>query len=149
VGEWKGPTPTKGKATGPTAKIQRSSMRAHQRTTQKGRRYLGRMKAIAWRKRIRVAGSSGAAKDAKNYYSPAPPARGQHRLSTLSTASEPLIQKVESTHSDGWHTLRVTMTGDKIACYYDDKQYTMQGLNHHRTASSAVAKADASPVQRT
>jgi hypothetical protein len=26
-------------------------------------------------------------------------------------------------HGAAWHTLRVTMTGDHIECYYDDKKY--------------------------
>jgi hypothetical protein len=33
-----------------------------------------------------------------------------------------LIQNADIAHSDGWHTLRVTMTGDQIACYYDGKK---------------------------
>src|SRR5438034_214319 len=34
-----------------------------------------------------------------------------------------LIQNVDIPHSDGWHTIRVEMKGEHIACYYDGKKH--------------------------
>ena len=33
------------------------------------------------------------------------------------------MQSAEIKHSEGWHSLRVTMEGDHIQCYYDGKKY--------------------------
>jgi hypothetical protein len=64
------------------------------------------------------------AKDAKNYYL----ARYNHlednyRLYKVVDGKRTLIQNADITHSDGWHTLRVRMTGDQITCEYDGKTY--------------------------
>ena len=33
------------------------------------------------------------------------------------------LQNAEIKHSEGWYTLRVTMEGDHIQCYYDGGKY--------------------------
>ena len=64
------------------------------------------------------------AKDAKNYYlARYNPLEDNYRLYHVVDGKRTLIQNVDITHSDGWHTLRVTMAGDQITCYYDGKKY--------------------------
>jgi hypothetical protein len=65
------------------------------------------------------------AKDAKNYYI----ARYNHLEDNYRVykvvdgkRSQP-FQNADITHHDGWTTLRVTMKGDHIQCYYDGKKY--------------------------
>jgi hypothetical protein len=65
------------------------------------------------------------AKDAKNYYI----ARYNHLEDNYRVykvvdgkRSQP-FQNADIKHHDGWTTLRVTMKGDHIACYYDGKKY--------------------------
>jgi hypothetical protein len=65
------------------------------------------------------------AKDAKNYYI----ARYNHLEDNYRVykvvdgkRSQP-FQSADITHHDGWTTLRVTMKGDHIECYYDGKKY--------------------------
>ena len=64
------------------------------------------------------------AKDAKNYYlARYNPLEDNYRLYKVVNGKRTLILNADITHSDGWHTLRVTMSGDQIACYYDGKKY--------------------------
>jgi hypothetical protein len=64
------------------------------------------------------------AADAKNYYlARYNPLEDNYRLYRVVGGKRTLIQNVDITHTDGWHTLRVTMTGDQITCYYDGKKY--------------------------
>jgi hypothetical protein len=64
------------------------------------------------------------ARDAKNYYlARYNPLEDNYRLYHVAGGKRTLIKNVDITHSEGWHTLRVTMTGDQIACYYDGKRY--------------------------
>jgi hypothetical protein len=65
------------------------------------------------------------ARDAKNYYI----ARYNHLEDNYRVykvvdgrRSQP-FQNADIKHHDGWTTLRVTMTGDHIECYYDGKKY--------------------------
>jgi hypothetical protein len=65
------------------------------------------------------------AKDAKNYYI----ARYNHLEDNYRVykvvdgkRSQP-FQNADIKHHDGWTTLRVTMKGDHIECYYDGKKY--------------------------
>jgi hypothetical protein len=65
------------------------------------------------------------ARDAKNYYI----ARYNHLEDNYRVykvvdgkRSQP-FQNADITHHDGWTTLRVTMKGDHIECYYDGKKY--------------------------
>ena len=64
------------------------------------------------------------ARDAKNYYlARYNPLEDNYRLYKVVGGKRTLIKNADITHTDGWHTLRVTMTGDRIACYYDGKKY--------------------------
>lgn len=64
------------------------------------------------------------AKDAKNYYlARYNPLEDNYRLYHVLGGKRTLIQNVDITHTEGWHTLRVTMSGDQITCYYDGKKY--------------------------
>jgi hypothetical protein len=82
-----------------------------------------RMKAVAG-ETDRGGGLVWRAKDAKNYYlARYNPLEDNYRLYHVVAGKRTLIQNVDITHSDGWHTLRVTMSGDQITCYYDGKKY--------------------------
>lgn len=64
------------------------------------------------------------ARDDKNYYlARYNPLEDNYRLYKVIDGKRTLLQNADITHSDGWHTIRVTMTGDSITCYYDDKKY--------------------------
>ena len=64
------------------------------------------------------------AKDASNYYlARYNPLEDNYRLYKVIDGKRSLIVNADITHSDGWHTLRITMTGEQIACYYDGKKY--------------------------
>jgi Domain of Unknown Function (DUF1080) len=76
-------------------------------------------------KRDQGGGLVWRAKDAKNYYI----ARYNHLEDNYRVykvvdgrRSQP-FQNADIKHHDGWTTLRVTMTGDHIECYYDGKKY--------------------------
>ena len=55
------------------------------------------------------------------------PGTTRWRTTTASTrssmASAPCFQNADIAHTAGWHTLRVTMEGDHVQCYYDGKKY--------------------------
>src|SRR5262245_22887265 len=64
------------------------------------------------------------AKDAKNYYlARYNPLEDNYRLYKVIDGERTMFLNADITHSDGWHTLRVTMSGDQIVCYYDGKKY--------------------------
>jgi hypothetical protein len=82
-----------------------------------------RMKAVAG-ETDQGGGLVWRAKDSKNYYlARYNPLEDNYRLYKVVEGKRTLIQNADIPHSDGWHTLRVTMTGDEIACYYDGKKY--------------------------
>ena len=82
-----------------------------------------RMKAVAGEV-DQGGGLVWRAKDAKNYYlARYNPLEDNYRLYKVVDGKRTLIQNADITHSDGWHTLRVTMTGDQITCEYDGKTY--------------------------
>jgi hypothetical protein len=82
-----------------------------------------RMKAIAG-EHDQGGGLVWRAKDAKNYYlTRYNPLEDNYRLYHVVNGKRTLIQNVDINHSEGWHTLRITMTGDQITCYYDGKKY--------------------------
>src|SRR5262249_60390192 len=82
-----------------------------------------RMKAIAG-ELDQGGGLVWRAKDAKNYYlARYNPLEDNYRLYRVVGGKRTLIQNADIPHSGGWHTLRVTMTGDQVACYYDGKKY--------------------------
>jgi hypothetical protein len=82
-----------------------------------------RMKAVAG-ETDQGGGLVWRARDAKNYYlARYNPLEDNFRLYKVVAGKRTLIKNADITHTDGWHTLRVTMTGDRIACYYDGKKY--------------------------
>jgi hypothetical protein len=81
-----------------------------------------RMKAIAG-EADQGGGLVWRAKDAKNYYlTRYNPLEDNFRLYKVVEGKRTLIQNADIPHSDGWHTLRVTMSGDEITCSYDGKK---------------------------
>ena len=81
-----------------------------------------RMKAVAG-ETDQGGGLVWRAKDAKNYYlARYNPLEDNYRLYKVVNGKRTLLQNMDIPHSDGWHTLRVTMTGDQIICRYDGKK---------------------------
>jgi hypothetical protein len=67
------------------------------------------------------------AKDAKNYYlARYNPLEDNYRLYKVVDGKRTLLQNADITHSDGVRTLRVTMQGDHIECFYDGKKFLDQ-----------------------
>jgi hypothetical protein len=82
-----------------------------------------KMKAIAGRE-DQGGGLVWRAKDAKNYYvARYNPLEDNYRLYKVEMGRRNQIQSADLPHSDGWHTLRVTMEGDHIQCFYDGKLF--------------------------
>jgi hypothetical protein len=64
------------------------------------------------------------ARDAGNYYIVRyNPLEDNYRVYTVVNGRRSQLQNADIPHTDGWHTLRTTMTGDHIECYYDGKKY--------------------------
>jgi hypothetical protein len=64
------------------------------------------------------------AKDSKNYYvTRYNPLEDNYRLYLLANGQRSELKSADIPHTPGWHTLRVTMTGNHIECYYDGKKY--------------------------
>jgi hypothetical protein len=125
VGEWKVAASDKGKALAQLAKNPNSvfNVTLISDTDAKDVDLTVRMKAIAG-EHDQGGGLVWRAKDSKNYYlARYNPLEDNYRLYHVVNGKRTLIMNVDITHTDGWHTLRVTMTGDQIACYYDDKKY--------------------------
>ena len=125
VGEWKVAVSDQGKALAQSAKNPNSvfNVTLISDTNAKDVDLSVRMKAIAG-EHDQGGGLVWRAKDAKNYYlARYNPLEDNFRLYHVVGGKRTLIQNVDIAHSDGWHTLRVTMTGDQITCYYDDKKY--------------------------
>jgi hypothetical protein len=82
-----------------------------------------RMKAVAGRE-DQGGGLVWRAKDAKNYYVVRyNPLEDNYRLYKVVEGVRMEFKSAEIKHSDGWHTLMLTMKGDRIECYYDGKKY--------------------------
>jgi hypothetical protein len=125
VGEWKVAASDKGKALAQSAKNPNSvfNVTLISDTNAKDVDLTVRMKAIAG-EHDQGGGLVWRAKDAKNYYLVRyNPLEDNYRLYHVVNGKRTLILNVDITHSDGWHTLRVTMTGNQITCYYDGKKY--------------------------
>jgi hypothetical protein len=125
VGEWKVAASDKGKALAQSAKNPNSvfNITLISDTSAKDLDLSVRMKAIAG-ETDQGGGLVWRARDAKNYYLVRyNPLEDNFRLYKVVDGKRTLIQNVDITHSDGWHTLRVTMTGDQMTCYYDGKKY--------------------------
>ena len=81
-----------------------------------------RMKAVAG-ETDQGGGLVWRARDAKNYYlARYNPLEDNYRLYKVVDGKRTLILNADINHTDGWHSLRVTMDGDRIACYYDGKK---------------------------
>jgi hypothetical protein len=82
-----------------------------------------KMKAIAG-KEDQGGGLVWRAKDAKNYYvARYNPLEDNYRVYKVEKGRRSQLQSADVKHSDGWHTLRVTMEADHIEGYYDGKKY--------------------------
>jgi hypothetical protein len=125
VGEWKVAASDQGRALAQLAKNPNSvfNVTLISDTNAKDVDLSVRMKAVAG-EHDQGGGLVWRAKDAKNYYlARYNPLEDNYRLYHVVGGKRTLIQNVDITHSDGWHTLRVTMAGDQITCYYDGKKY--------------------------
>jgi hypothetical protein len=125
VGEWKVSSSDSGKALAQYAKNPNSvfNVTLISDTNAKDVDLSVRMKAIAG-EHDQGGGLVWRAKDAKNYYlARYNPLEDNYRLYHVVSGKRTLIQNVDIAHSEGWHTLRVIMTGDQITCYYDGKKY--------------------------
>jgi len=64
------------------------------------------------------------AKDVKNYYlARYNPLEDNYRVYKVVDGRRIQLQNADIESSAGWHTLRMTMTGDHIECYYDGKKH--------------------------
>jgi hypothetical protein len=125
VGEWKVAASDNGKALAQLAKNPNSvfNVTLISDTSASDVDLTVRMKAVAG-EHDQGGGLIWRAKDAKNYYlARYNPLEDNYRLYHVVNGKRTLIQNADFTHSEGWHTLRVTMTGDQITCYYDGKKY--------------------------
>lgn len=67
------------------------------------------------------------ARDAKNYYlARYNPLEDNYRLYKVVDGKRTLLQNADIPHSDGVRTLRITMQGDHIECFYDGKEFLDQ-----------------------
>ncbi len=82
-----------------------------------------KMKAITGRE-DQGGGLLWRAKDAKNYYvARYNPLEGNYRVYKVEKGRRSQLHSADIKHSEGWHTLRVAMQGDRIEGYYDGKKY--------------------------
>lgn len=82
-----------------------------------------KIKAIAG-KEDQGGGLIWRAKDAKNYYvARYNPLEDNYRVYKIEKGRRIQLQSADIKHSEGWYTLRVTMEGNHIQCYYDGKRY--------------------------
>ena len=82
-----------------------------------------KMKAVAG-KEDQGGGLIWRARDAKNYYvARYNPLEDNYRIYKVENRRRIQLQSADIKHGNGWHTLRVTMEGDHIQCYYDGKKY--------------------------
>jgi hypothetical protein len=92
-------------------------------TTYKDVDIIVKMKAIAG-STDQGGGIVWRAKDAKNYYvARYNPLEDNYRLYHVVNGQRSELRSANIPHASGWQTLRVTMTGDHIECYYDGKKY--------------------------
>jgi hypothetical protein len=64
------------------------------------------------------------AKDGKNYYiARYNPLENNFRVYKVVDGRRTELQSATIRQANGWHSLRVTMTGDHIECYYDGKKH--------------------------
>src|SRR5262245_14677476 len=125
VGEWKVAPSEKGKALAQTAKNANSvfNITLIGDTSAKDVDLSVRMKAVAG-ETDQGGGLVWRAKDAKNYYlARYNPLEDNYRVYKVADGKRTLLQNADIPHSPGWHTLKIEMDGDHIACSYDGKKY--------------------------
>lgn len=84
---------------------------------------LVKMKAISG-KEDQGGGLVWRAQDSQNYYiARYNPLEDNYRVYKVDKGRRIQLQSADIKHSDGWHTLRVTMEGDHIQCYYDGQKH--------------------------
>jgi hypothetical protein len=67
------------------------------------------------------------AKDAKNYYlARYNPLEDNYRVYKVVDGKRTQLENADIAHTDGPHTLRITMWGDHLECYYDGKKFLEQ-----------------------
>jgi hypothetical protein len=82
-----------------------------------------KMKAVAG-KEDQGGGLVWRAMDSNNYYvARYNPLEDNYRVYRVEQGRRIQLQNADIKHSEGWHTLRVTMESDYIQCYYDGGKY--------------------------
>lgn len=82
-----------------------------------------KMKAVAGRS-DQGGGIVWRARDGKNYYvARYNPLEDNFRLYHVVNGQRSELKSADIPHTPGWHTLRVTMGGDHIECFYDGRKY--------------------------
>jgi hypothetical protein len=82
-----------------------------------------KMKAVAG-KEDQGGGLVWRARDSNNYYvARYNPLEDNYRVYKVEQGQRIQLQNADIKHSEGWYTLRVTMEGDHIQCYYDGGNY--------------------------
>jgi hypothetical protein len=82
-----------------------------------------KMKAVAG-KEDQGGGLVWRLRDPSNYYvARYNPLEDNYRVYKVDKGRRSELQSAVIKHSDGWHTLRVTMEGDHIQCYYDGGKF--------------------------
>jgi hypothetical protein len=126
VGEWKIVAAPEGKVLAQTAKNENSvfNVALVSDTNAKDVDISVKMKAIAG-ETDRGGGLVWRAKDVKNYYVARnnPLGKGSYNVYKVVDGTRTMFKSVPIKHTEGWHTLRVTMVGDHIECYYDGQKY--------------------------
>src|SRR3984893_5959095 len=59
----------------------------------------------------------------KYYVAPHQPLGGHLRVYKVERRKRTMFKNADIPHTPGWHTLRVTMVGKHIECFYDGKKY--------------------------
>jgi hypothetical protein len=104
-----------------------------------------KMKAVAG-KEDQGGGLVWRARDSSNYYvARYNPLEDNYRVYRVEQSRRVQLQNADIKHSDGWHTLRATMEGDHIQCYYDGTKYLDVNDSTFQTAGKIGlwTKADA------
>ena len=126
VGEWKVVSTPEGKVLAQTAKNPNSvfNITLVNDTNVKDVDISVRMKAIAG-EYDQGGGLVWRARDAKNYYVARnnPRGSGSYNVYKVVDGKRSMFKGVPLKRTEGWHTLRVVMTGDHIECYHDGKKY--------------------------
>ncbi len=82
-----------------------------------------KMKAVAGQE-DQGGGLVWRAKDKNNYYvARYNPLEDNYRLYKVVKGKRSELKNANIKHTEGWHTLRVTMQGTVIQCYYDGQKY--------------------------